>query len=904
MEQKQHKMPKCILNAIPYLVTFLITLGIGLFAFHAEGMYPFGEKAPLVKDMFWQYFPMYAMDANPDAAADAFYSWCGGLGFNNWAQNAYYCNSVFLLLFRFLPLDQLINALDIFCLLKIALSSVTCLALLRYRCGKPSPLLIGGAVSYSLSTYMIAYMAQAMWTDCVIYAPLVVLGLERLLQERKPLLYTVSLAVAIISSFYIGFAICLFLVFYFLAREGRHLPDKFRKKVTMRRSKAPAVSGGKAFLWDSVWFAGSSLLAGGLAACVILPIGMSIGQTIASEMASPDTVKWYHNIFEFLQQFLPESIPVYAYDYANLAVGALIFLSVPVYFCNKEIRPVERIVNGLLVIFLFASLNCNVLDYMWHGFHFPNQLPARWSFLLDLYLVLLGTEGLARHKGLTIPRALIGEAAGVLILVLTCMAPGSERKGSITLMWGCILFAEAVVLLLLTYCTELSRHAEKEERKKKLRILSAVCVVALAVVQIADSGANFIRTSADQKDGLLTSSGDYFTENLQTIQDNTLPCSPGDNAFYRVVYSPYFTFNPCMAGGYPGMSIYSSTMQGSVYELLRYTGNWVYAKNVSSIYNADSPVQNTIYGVGRFVSSDSKRTFPGTTPVSSDGLPVYENNKPLSIAYGVSKEILDLQVTNDIRAIANQNTMLNALLGEEANVYMLVEPSASVCKNASLSDGSSWETTYFSRTDPGEPVTFHYEYEIKEPGSYYLEHNFRAGTMTVTYGDRSQVLEKPVRSQFLCMDDMKAGDRITVDVEIENIRTGCQGLNVYRLNEAAWDAAYAKLKAGEMQLETFDTTRFSGTVSMAEEGYVMATVPQDGGWEVRCDGKKLEVQKAAGALICVKVPAGTHKLTFRYHVPGLLPGGILTVISLLLLLFFGIPRLREMLLKRLPHAKA
>ncbi|MCK9350692.1 MAG: YfhO family protein, partial [Clostridiales bacterium] len=38
----------------------------------------------------------------------------------------------------------------------------------------------------------------------------------------------------------------------------------------------------------------------------------------------------------------------------------------------------------------YFSFNLNILDYLWHGFHFPNQLPARQSFLFIFVLLTFG----------------------------------------------------------------------------------------------------------------------------------------------------------------------------------------------------------------------------------------------------------------------------------------------------------------------------------------------------------------------------------------------------------------------------------------------------------------------------------------------------------------------------------
>ena len=186
---------------MPYLITGCISAIIGVLMFHEKEIAPYGEKCVLNLDLWGQYFPMYFNNKQAGSLSDMMYSWNGAFGFNNWAQSAYYCNSVFLLLFKLIPIEKLVTALDMFCLLKIVCSSVSCLAFLKYKIKERVPLLIAGAVGYSTCAYMLAFMTQFMWTDCLIYAPLVLIGLERLIHQKKPVFYAVMLGVSILSSF-------------------------------------------------------------------------------------------------------------------------------------------------------------------------------------------------------------------------------------------------------------------------------------------------------------------------------------------------------------------------------------------------------------------------------------------------------------------------------------------------------------------------------------------------------------------------------------------------------------------------------------------------------------------------------------------------------------------------------
>ncbi len=971
-------------TALPYTCAFLVSFIIGIVLFAAKGIVPFGENSVLCMDMWGQYFPMYFQKATADTLSDAFYSWNGAFGYNNWAQNAYYCNSIFLLVLNLLPAKAMVNAVSWLCIVKIACSAATCLGLLRYKTQSGSPLLIGGAVAYSLCAYVLAFLSQFMWTDCLIYVPLILIGLERLVFDKKPLLYVFSLALAIYTSFYIGFAICMFVVLYFAVIVFRHF--------TLIRDENGKcrVTGGKAFGMSILRFAGFSLLGGGMTGAVILPVGAAISNTIAATLDAPTQLKWYDNIIAYMQTMLPGQRLYMEYDFANTAVGILIFLIVPIYFFNKEIRLTERIGNFLLLVLLYLSMNCNLLDYMWHGFHFPNQLPGRWTFLLSLMLVLLGCTGLAKRKGMTPVRGICGLVLGLLWLIVTVFALGPDNRPAFSGIYWLFVFAGAafiVALLLAEHqaarptpeeaeqlrldweaaqaealaaaqaaeaadeeaaaetteetaaeTTEAAEEAETEtapvespetadetaeteetetalpepepfqmpatispENRKKARILAVCCACLFTLVWTVDVGSNFVAVSKLEEGGLRISSETSYTENI--LKQSTGPADwlPETDDFYRVEMNPGYTFNPSMFSDSAGMGYYSSTMNGAVFELLEFLGNRVYANNVSTVYNVSSTVQNGLFGIRYFL--DYARNFgnalSGANLVyESEAMNVWENPQHLPLAYAVADTALDFEINDQIRGIQNQNTFLNALCGADMQAYKMMQCSAFSYENCHLMENSNWNANYFQMEAGQSQVVFHYTYICETDGPVYLEHNYRAGKIYVTKNGRESSFA-PGGVKYRYLGNCVAGEEIQIRVEIEGVGLGCCGLNLYRLDMDAWNHAYETLNAHALDVTDFSNTHVTGQITMAESGLVMATIPQDGGWSVYCDGEELETLKVGNCLLTAEVPAGDHTLEYVYHVPGLRIGTALTVLCLLLTVAFGgMPLWKKLLTKK------
>ena len=47
----------------------------------------------------------------------------------------------------------------------------------------------------------------------------------------------------------------------------------------------------------------------------------------------------------------------------------------------------KKILFITVLLFFFLSFNINVLDFVWHAFHFPNDLPYRYSFIYVFSLI-------------------------------------------------------------------------------------------------------------------------------------------------------------------------------------------------------------------------------------------------------------------------------------------------------------------------------------------------------------------------------------------------------------------------------------------------------------------------------------------------------------------------------------
>lgn len=372
-------------NSLILLYSFTVPMLTVLLCYAFKELAPFGPRSIISMDGFSQYYPMLMNMTEAVKKGELFYSFSGALGFNLWAQNAYYTNSPLWLILYLVPHSLQAVTIDLIVVLKIALAGLF-FAIRLVKTGKEENyrkrffVYTAFSVCYALSGYMLAFINQLMWTDVIVLLPLVILGLEELFKKEKTLLYTFTLFLTIWSCFYISYMVCLFLCLYFiyLAFKEKHSLKNIIKK--------------------GVIFTLCSLVAGGMAAVVLLPTVKALSLTMASDMGFTGEIQFKYTLLEILRQLLPFQKVSLEYGAPNLYCSVLAVVLMTAFFFIKKVPKRERIVSFIFVTFMFLSMSLNLGEFVWHGFHFPNQLPARQSFLLIFLILSLAVKGAENLK--------------------------------------------------------------------------------------------------------------------------------------------------------------------------------------------------------------------------------------------------------------------------------------------------------------------------------------------------------------------------------------------------------------------------------------------------------------------------------------------------------------------------
>ena len=758
---------------IVYIIAFFIPVIIFTALYFAREIFPFGNNCYLRSDMYHQYAPFFSELWYKIRNAESLtYSWDIGMGTNFTSLYAYYLASPANWIIVLFPQKYMIEIMNTLIILKLSLSSVSMTHYISRHFSNKNICIALFGLFYAFSGYVAAYSWNIMWLDCLILVPLIMLGLERLVNEDKCFLYCISLGLCIFTNYYI--------------------------------------------------------------AIMVLPEFYTFSLSASSDIAFPKKLSLYFSILNMLTRQLI-NVPVHLglEHYPNIYCGVAVFLLYPLYVMDKDINLCEKIGKSVLLLVFLTAFNLNIPNFIWHGFHYPNSLPCRQSFIYIFFLLTMCYEALSHIKRMTSRQLGIAVwiSLGLLVLIEQVFAVDETYDFKAIYLSGAFILVYAGLMIVYN----------------KTNWKLPVTVFLAFIVCIIECTINMDST------GIGTTNRTSYLLDYDAIKSVTQTVRDEDTSFYRM--DKKFGARSKNDGAwhnYHSISTFSSTSSAGMSELFGKLG-FEHSMNAYG-YNGATLVTESLFSVkytitNRILTSSSLREYY----VGDDGEFVYENKYTLPlgfITYNNAGEWNPSEANGT--GIENQNSLIQTLTGI-ANVFTL---------------------TYENATDSSFEVK-----PVKAGHLYMVVRNTTCDNVTATINN-SEYTYSGLKNGNHIID---LGYAVPADTVVISGDSAMNAI-VYTLETSRFTEAYNILNGSSLSITSFKDTKIKGTITANKAATLIFSIPYDKGWKVYIDGRKVETSALYDALLSVQISEGSHEITLKYTPVNLIKGCLITALCIIILI--------------------
>lgn len=839
--------------AFPFIAVLLL--------FALMGVYPAGTKTVLTVDLYHQYMPfIYELRSKLLEGRSLFYSWNSGLGNEYYAVFANYCASPLNLLALLFPYKTLPVFVAVVVAIRAGLASLfmaTFLSHLDYR--KYDLVTMCFGIAYALCGWFLTDFWNIMWCDAYVLLPLICLGLLKLFFEGKYMLYVITLAVTIMSNYYSGYMVCIFLVFFSVVMYFAFAPDE---KLNVG-----------SFFASAGRFALGSSIAGAISAVVVIPTYLILTHSSATGDEFPVDFTPTGNLFDFLGRFLVSANPNIRNGMANVACGTVAVLMLPLFFMATKKTGItlrKKIAFAFMLIFMYLSFATKTLNFIWHGMHYPNQIPYRQSYMMSFLVIIIGFLTIRVLKTFTIGQlSAVCVGAGVFLMLFEKFGTGDEGYQQIGLSL-LFLIIQSIILRLIIMSD-----------REKAQVLEIIITISMLFETFTATAFTICRVA--EHEGF--TGYDYYAKNRGTIHEYALEIAgnEGHNSFERMELYPNFICDIQSVYDVKGLSIFSSTARES---FVKYMRNFGFHNNgINGLRNAGlTRVTATLLGIRTLAEIQDTQTLPllydDHTVV--DDVDFYDNPDALAVGFMTSRDVVYFTPNAQIGDIFVKTNDWVRSMGVEADVYLPVYATSSN-EEGMTATGRSGNAMTYTINMAGAQSSYTLTVSNADLGSdiYVYADSSKSGKVRIVCGESDVNFD--IRSYQTIYLGKFTGEPISCTVTYSDSPSGSLRVYTYELNQPGYQQMVDTLSQRQLDVTYYDDTTLRGTIDAGEGGFMLMTIAYNNGFTVTVDGQEAELVPVGDALCGVYLEAGTHEITLKYMPEGFVQSAFITVAGIVAL---------------------
>ena len=714
-----------------------------------------------------------------------------------------------------------------------------------------------GTMLYIFCGFALVAFRHPYFLNPMIYLPLLYLGAKHILDKNKPLLLIFAVTLTFVSNFYFAYMLMILLVIY-VAFE--FFSEKENRKI-------------KPFFIMLSKFSGAIIVGLLLSLVVFLPVIISFlnqarnGDGYSHPMLHYGITYYTSFIKSFLSPPSENSWTVNGYYVTGLVSLVLLFIF------PQKIK--SKLNFTLFTIFLMVPF----FGYAFNGFAY---VANRWIFGYAFLIAYIAVDNIHRIYDLNSKRRLL---FGILILIFSALCcAGMIYQES-------FIYTQLILLLLFTVFVCFVFNRISNVRIKQ-------CIVAtVTIVSIALGGNSFLRT---YNNAFLKNGEAYNHHNVSGISELK---NLDDQSFYRVSASEN-TSNNSLVSDINGTSYYYSIVDKHLSDF-----NRSLASQIGTSYGvrdiAVDSIINNFYGT-KYHTHKNNIIIPYGYNRLSNAL--YQNiyyQNPLMYTY--DSYITKVDYENLSFAQRKEVFLQSIVLDSPIDGYKNKPPTllSEVVHSTISSNSATIKTT---KTNKRAIVVKHNNTKVEldfkslhnSEISLFLK-NLRYKSpkntptltrvaLTIKTKDYSKSIRyltprnnfySNVHDHLLNMGySEKPIDKLTITFlkrgtyTFDDIAVICQPMtNVASQMEA--------LGQGTDKVVKVETNRIYEEITLDSDKILGLTIPYSAGWTATVNGEHTEILNGNIGFCAIPLKAGKNIIELKYVTPGLVPGGIISLATLL-----------------------
>ena len=825
-------------------------------------MSPFGESSLLYSDAYHQYYPFFVSFRRAlRNGSSLLYTWDIGFGLDYLGLISYYLASPLNLVSVLLPESWVLPYFSFLIPLKMSFASLFFAMFLKKTCGKEGWGLTLFSCFYGCCAWALAYGWNLMWLDTFALLPLVVMGMISLLQERKFALYTLSLFLSVAANYYIGLFTCIFILLSFFCYEICRW------------------GGFKKFCLDLLLMAVFSALAICMTAFLELPTLAALQNTQSSVNSFPEGFKLniadentWKGLLDAMRQVAGNTNggiePSFKEGLPNLYCGVFANAFAFLFLFSRNIRTRDKICAVLLLLFFNVSFIIRQLDYIWHGFHFTNMIPYRFSFLYSFVVLYMAYKAYTQQDEFRLWQII---AAGILAVGLA--ACSDLRTDWMYLAYNGAFLLLYLFLLLYPHIFRQPKANEEEDNKEEIReFLEAdsrrkylcrnmllLIIVLEMILNLVNYGVAFAGTST----AFYPRGKEYSASMIRYMHEREW-----DEVFFRAETTHTQSLNDGALNNYYGVSTFTSSANVKVTEFMERLG--YAAKNTYNryAYEESSPVNNLFFALKYMIErSGNVEENPYFNDLHSYGdVHLLENNYYLPLGFLAETELAELPLDAAENDYDFQSTMFSTATGIPDPLWYHMYGNVLTITGVDADVKNTTPGGYCTYTTKSASGRVNYHYSVTMDGFMCIDLDLsERNDITIFLNGTELYSENYSIPQMLAVCQVYVGDEVDIALSCGPNEIGTIQVGAAIMDEAAFQKGYEVLSASTLDVTDFSETKIYGNIQCDRDGLLYTSIPQDGNWHVYVDGEEVETVLIGEAMTGVYLDEGYHDISFRYR---------------------------------------